>query len=179
MRTAATIASTYAILEIAENVIGVGTGFAKFDMTGLTLSQIKESIKRIEGKIDVLLETPLKLAKDRFRAAMNMIIHKDLKKAYETLNTVIDHATQAFYYMDSEDMTMKNFEACIQATQLLMFANIARFCYDEKSETFVPFLTLQREKKSMILNLSDLNDQRLSCFHYFVSFFLWYDFTFL
>ena len=63
-RTAATIASTYAILEIAENVIGVGTGFAKFDTTGLTLAQIKESIKRIEGKIDVLLETPLKLAMD-------------------------------------------------------------------------------------------------------------------
>ena len=150
VRTAATIASTYAILEIAENVIGVGSGFVKFDTTGLTLAQIKESIKRIEGKIDVLLETPLKLAKDRFRAAMNMIIHKDLKKAYETLNTVIDHATQAFYYMDSEDMTIKNFEACIQATQLLIFANIARFCYDEKSEAFLPFLNLTEEKKSMI-----------------------------
>ena len=150
LRTAATVASTYAILEIAENVIGVGSGFVKFDTTGLTLAQIKESIKRIEGKIDVLLETPLKLAKDRFRAAMNMIIHKDLKKAYETLNTVIDHATQAFYYMDSEDMTIKNFEACIQATQLLIFANIARFCYDEKSEAFLPFLNLTEEKKSMI-----------------------------
>ena len=34
MRTAATIATTYAILEIAQNVIGVGTGFVKMDMTG-------------------------------------------------------------------------------------------------------------------------------------------------
>ena len=64
MRTAATIASTYAILEIAENVLGVGTGFAKMDFTGLTLAQIKETVKRIEGKIDIILETPLKQAKE-------------------------------------------------------------------------------------------------------------------
>ena len=150
VRTAATIASTYAILEIAENVIGVGSGFVKFDTTGLTLAQIKESIKRIEGKIDVLLETPLKLAKDRLRAALNMISNEDPKKAYETLNTVIDHATQAFYYMDSEDMSLKSFEACIQATQLLIFANVARFIYDENSGSFLPFLTLSMQKKRMI-----------------------------
>ena len=77
-------------------------------MTGITLALIRESIKNIEGKIDVLLETPLKLAKDRFRAALNMVTHKELKKAYETLNSVIDNSTQAFYYMDSKDMTMKN-----------------------------------------------------------------------
>ena len=119
-------------------------------MTGITLALIRESIKNIEGKIDVLLETPLKLAKDRFRAALNMVTHKELKKAYETLNSVIDNSTQAFYYMDSKDMTMKNFEACIQATQLLIFSNVARFCYDEKTETFLPFQTLSMEKKSMI-----------------------------
>ena len=52
MRTAATIASTCAILEIAVNVLGVGTGFSKMNMTGVTLSQIKESIKIIPGKFD-------------------------------------------------------------------------------------------------------------------------------
>ena len=78
-----------------------------------TLAQIKESIKRIEGKIDILLETPLKLAKDRFRAALNMVIHKDQKKAFETLKDVVDQGTTAFYYMDSNEMTMKNFGACI------------------------------------------------------------------
>ena len=65
MRTVATIASTYATLEIAEKVIGIGTGFAELNMSGLKLAQIKDSIKKIEGKIDVLLEIPLKLAKDR------------------------------------------------------------------------------------------------------------------
>ena len=150
MRTAATVASTYAILEIAENVIGVGSGFVKMDMTSITLSHIKESVKRIEGKIDILLETPLKLAKDRFRAALNMISNEDPKKAYETLKDVVDHATQAFYYMDSEDMSLKSFEACVQATQLLIFSNVARFSYDENSGSFLPFLTLSMQKKRMI-----------------------------
>ena len=150
VRTAATVASTYAVLEIAENVIGVGTGFAKMDMTGLTLAQIKESIKRIEGKIDIILEAPLKQAKDRFRAALNMISHKNQKKAFDTLKDVIDHANQAFYYSDSNDMTMTDLEACVQATQLLIFSNIARFSYDESSEIFLPFLTLPSEDKAMI-----------------------------
>ena len=54
MRTAATIASTYAILEIA----GVGTAL-------------------------VLLETPLKLAKDQFRTALSIIGNEDPEKACE------------------------------------------------------------------------------------------------
>ena len=140
VRTAATIASTYAVLEIAENVVGVGSGFVKMDMSGLTLAQIKESLKKIEGKINIILETPLKQAKDRFRAALNMIIHKDQKKAFNELKDVIHYATKAFYYMDSNDMTITDLEACVQATQLLIFSNIARFSYDESSETFLPFL---------------------------------------
>ena len=68
-----------------------------------------------------------------------MVIHKDQKKAYEMLKDVVDQGTTAYYYMDSNEMTMKNLEACVQATQLLIFSNIARFCYDEKSETFLPF----------------------------------------
>ena len=120
------------------------------DFTGLTLAQIKETVKRIEGKIDIVLETPLKQAKDRFRASLNMISHKNQEKAYETLKDVLDHATQAFYYMDSNDMTMADLEACVQATQLLIFSNIARFSYDKSSETFLPFLTLPMEDKAMI-----------------------------
>ena len=119
-------------------------------MTGLTLAQIQKSIKRIEGKIDIILETPLKQAKDRFLAALNMISHKKQKIAYETLKDVIDHASQAFHYKVSKDMTIADLEACIQATQLLIFSYIARFSYDEGSETFLPFLTLSMEDKSMI-----------------------------
>merc|ERR1711911_346798 len=107
-------------------------------MNGLTLAQIKESIQRIEGKITTILETPLKQAKDRFRAALNMMSHDDPKKAYKTLKDVLDHATQAFYYMDSNDMSMTELEACVQASQLLIFSNIARFSYDESSKSFLP-----------------------------------------
>ena len=119
-------------------------------MTGLTLAQIKETIKRIEGKIYIILETPLKQAKDRFRAAFNMISHKDQKKAYDELKEVIHYATKAFFYMDSRDMTIADLEACVQATQLLIFSNILKFCYDESSETFLPFLTLSMIDKAKI-----------------------------
>ena len=130
------------------------------DMTGVTLAQIKESIKFLPGKFDKNLETPLKQAKDRFRTALNMISHKNQKRAFVTFNDVIDHATQAFYYMDSNDMTITDLEACAQAVQLLVFSKIARYCYDESSESFLPFLTHSMEDKAMTATeLMDIVDR--------------------
>ena len=88
--------------------------------------------------------------KKEFRSALNMISHKNQEKAYEMLKDVIDHARKGFYYLDSNEMTMSDFQACVQATQLLIFSNIARFSYDKNSETFLPFLTLSIEDKAMI-----------------------------
>ena len=161
-RTSATIASAYAILEIAVNVLGVGTGFAKINMTKVTLAQIKESIEIIPGKFDKNLERPLKLAIDRFRAALNMISHENQKRAYETFKDVIDNTSQVFYYMETKDMTLTDLEACVQAIQLLIFSNIARFSYDESTGTFLPFLTLPMQDKAMIATeIMDIVDRCL------------------
>ena len=40
--------------------------------------------------------------------------------------------------------------ACVQAVELLIFSNIAKFSYDESTGTFLPFLTLNMENKAMI-----------------------------
>ena len=131
-------------------------------MNGVTLTQIKDSIKINQGKFHETLKKPLKMAIDRFRAAFNMISHENQKRAYDTFKDVIDNATQVFYYMETNDMTLADLGACVQATQLLIFSNIARFCYDESSEAFLPFLTLPIEDKAMIATeLMDIVDRCL------------------
>ena len=92
----------------------------------------------------------MKLAKDRFRAAINMIINEDPEKAYEMFRNVIDHTIQGFYYMDSNRMTLSDLEAFVQTVQLLIFSSIARFSYDGRSGAFLPFLTLPMKKKAII-----------------------------
>ena len=64
------IISTFAVLEFAQNVLNVGSGFTKMDLSGITLMQIKETVKRIEGKVDTLLEAPLKKAPMHFESAI-------------------------------------------------------------------------------------------------------------
>ena len=50
-QSAAYILTIFSIMEIGEHVLGIGSGLAKLEMTGFHLAQIKESLKRIEGKI--------------------------------------------------------------------------------------------------------------------------------
>ena len=46
--------SSHCVLEAANNIIAVGTGFVKLDLSTLTLSSILDTVKRIERKFDRL-----------------------------------------------------------------------------------------------------------------------------
>ena len=55
--------STFAILEFGQKVFNVGSGFTKMDLSALTINQIKNTVKRIEEKVNKTLQAPLKNAK--------------------------------------------------------------------------------------------------------------------
>ena len=89
------IVSTFAVLEVAQNVLNVGSGFTKMELSGITLMQIKETVKRIEGKVDRMLEAPLKNAKMHCDSAITRISHKRMEDAYHLFDKVINEATNA------------------------------------------------------------------------------------
>ena len=62
LASAAYILTTIVILETAQHVLNIGSGFHKMDMSALTIHQIKETVKRIEEKVDKLLAEPLNTA---------------------------------------------------------------------------------------------------------------------
>ena len=140
------IISTFAVLEFAQNVLNVGSGFTKMDLSGITLMQIKETVQRIEGKVDKMLEAPLKNAKMHCEDAITSITFKQTKEAFGTFGTVINEATHAYTLLDDRDISIKDFNGFIQAIQLLIFAKVARTSYDEKRDCFLPMSLLHREK---------------------------------
>ena len=85
LETAAYVLTTYAVLEVAENVFQVGKGFTSLDLTGFKLYQIKKGIDRIEKKVDKLLEAPIKLASRYYDDALDMLICKQFKDAFDNL----------------------------------------------------------------------------------------------
>ena len=88
--------TNYAILETAEHVFSIGSGFVKADMTGFTLTQILQTVQRIEGKVDTMLKEPLNSAIDFFDSAILEIKRESFKDAYNSLDKVIENATKAF-----------------------------------------------------------------------------------
>ena len=96
------IISTFAVLEFAQNVLNVGSGFTKMDLSGITLMQIKETVQRIEGKVDKMLEAPLKNAKMHCEDAITSITFKKTKEAFNTFDKVINEATHAYNLLDNK-----------------------------------------------------------------------------
>ena len=103
---------------MAEHVLGIGKGFTKIDMTAFTLFQIKTIVKRIEKKLDKILETPLNMAIDNFGSAMNLIINGEFKDAYDTLKSnVAQNARQAFYFKGGHNISLTDAEGMMSAAR--------------------------------------------------------------
>ena len=104
------IISTFAVLEFAQNVLNVGSGFTKMDLSGITLMQIKETVQRIEGKVDQMLEAPLKNAKTHCDSAITRISNKFMEDAYHLFDKVINEATKAYNLLNKKDISMNDFQ---------------------------------------------------------------------
>ena len=136
----------------SKNLLIIGSGFSKLDMNALTMNQIRESTKRIEEKLEVILGTPLKEAKRYFNSAIKMIEQGEYEEAYETIkHLVIPRATTAFYYAARKNISPDEFEACMGAAKILIFSNLIRFSYDKKEKMFLPFQSISSNKKELIL----------------------------
>ena len=126
--------TTFAVLETAEQVFNVGSGFTKLDMTGFTLNRIKNIVESIEKKIDIVLKTPLKKALDYLQSAVTFITQQMYKEAFHKLDIVEQEATTAFHYSSQT----ANLRESVSTVKLLVFSKVMRCCYDEKTKVFLP-----------------------------------------
>ena len=64
--TQASILGTYELTKAAlmdsVELIGIGAGLAKIDMTGFAIAQLRAEVEELGRKLDVILGAPLKLA---------------------------------------------------------------------------------------------------------------------
>ena len=76
--------TNFAILETAQHVFNIGSGFTKADMTGFTLKQILETVQKIDENVDKMLKEPLNSAIKYFRIAVTEIESENFKDAYNS-----------------------------------------------------------------------------------------------
>ena len=75
----------------------------------LTAHQVLEALKRIEGKIDKQLKTPLKMAVNGYKTVMNAVRTANFKEAYTQLHDLIRDARQAFHYANDEEIEIESY----------------------------------------------------------------------
>ena len=155
------IITSFALLEFGQNVLNIGSGFTKMDLSGITLKQIKETVQRIEEKVDRLLETPLKNAKEHFDFAITRVTHGVNKEACAYFDKVIAEGTAAFNNIENKKITIPGFQACIESARLVIFSQIAKDSYDEKKECFLPFILLKKRNRGCIVE--DLEKHVTKC----------------
>ena len=122
----------------------------KFDMTALTLHQIKKSVKQIDRKVSKLLRAPLLNAIDHFNEVTDYFLSKKFEKAYITVDKVLNNATDAFNKIADENIDMETFADCVKAVQLLIFSKIISESYDSKQKIFLPYAKLSKDTKEVI-----------------------------
>ena len=150
VETATYVLTTFAVLEVAENVFNIGAGFSSMDLTGIKLNQIQKGMERIEKKVDKLLQAPLKMAARFYDSALDMVMARKFKDAFDTLNKVIDEATRAFEYTADKVINIETYKECIHAVILITFSTIMKNCYDHTGHCFLPYSSQAKRTKKLI-----------------------------
>ena len=142
--------TTMVVLDVAQDILNVGSAAYKIDMTALTLHQIKDIVERIEKKVDKLLKEPLETAQSFLSDAITEIINDFYEESFETLQKVIDNAKKALNLVKGKNISIESFGDYIKAARLIAFSTILRHSYDRKEKVFLPKFLLSSKSENVI-----------------------------
>ena len=151
MQDATFILSKVIILETAQNIFNTGSGIKNFNMDSFTLAKILKIVKRIEEKVNLILDTPLELSIKTLKSVINILEAGENNEALEYVKQMDNHAMQAVEY-SKKGRLKEDFEFAVIATQLQVFAKIILFSFDKEKNQFLPFSILPTKKKELIGN---------------------------
>ena len=139
------LSTTCVVLTAASNV-------SSMKFPDWTMYKVLASLKRIEGNLKTILETPLKKAIDTFDFILDAVVFGKFESAYEKLEKLIDNAETAFHYADGNEgkLSIVSYRECAKATRLLMFGHLLKESYDKSQKAFVTPDNLQPTEVALI-----------------------------
>ena len=144
------VCAQFAILEAAENIFHYGAGFTKLDLTGFTLKQILDIVKKIANDVEVILNAPQKETVLHFQSIINMIQHDRNEEAYDKLKLVDEKGTQAVVYADRKSISVQVYEETLKVVHILISSKILFFGYDKEKKFFLPTSILDENTRILI-----------------------------
>ncbi|XP_063719322.1 uncharacterized protein LOC134846066 [Symsagittifera roscoffensis] len=120
--------------------------------TGLTLGQMKMTLKDIKKMVKIILSAPLQIAGKKTLSAINFLENKQIKLTVQQFWFALQDAQQAFEFAISQGNSIENLEHAAKASQIIVLAKFCTLSYDEQSETIEPFYVLDDDKQKAIAN---------------------------
>ena len=167
--TQASILGTYELTKAAlmgsVDLIGIGTGLAKIDMSGLAIAQLRAEVEELGRKLDVILGAPLKLAVKNLNMALIKMENQDIEGTVRELHEVKRHAMQAFVYAEGQGKKKGNLKNGVFALQMKICAEVLIQGYDKDENKISPFYLLPDDRKRMIGQLVEADVKNAKEFH--------------
>ena len=167
--TKASILGTYELTKAAlmdsVELIGIGAGLAKIDMTGFAIAQLRAEVEELGRKLDVILGAPLKLAVQNLNMALIKMENHDIEGTVRELYEVKRHAMQAFVYAEGQGKKKGNLKNGVFALQIKICAEVLIQGYDKDENKISPFYLLPDDRKRMIGQLVEADVKNAKAFH--------------
>ena len=136
--------------EFAYHLVGIGGSFTSFNLTALTLTQIRRTLEDTRKKIQTVLDTPLLTAIDKFLTAINLLQNFQVEEAITSFRSAANDALTAFHYAEKQGYELKNLRDVYTATKFIVFAKLCIYSYDKNTQTIQPFVLLDSNKQNVI-----------------------------
>ena len=156
---------TKAALVDSVELIGIGAGLAKFDVTSFAIAELRAEVEELSRKLDVILGAPLKLAIQNLNMAMIKMEHKDIAGTVQELYELKRNAMQAFVYAEGLGHKKKNLKNGVFALQLKICAEVLIQGYDRDENKITPFYLLPDDKKKLVGQLVEADVKNAIAFH--------------
>ena len=150
IQSASYILSSAAVLQIAQSVFDLGSGFDGFNLQGLKIHQIKQSIEKVQKKIDKMMLNPLHVAYEMFKTGYNEIEAKRFEEAQKSFTTVIEKANEGLENLQDKSIKIGTFKFCVHALKMIMCSKINKYCYNLKTNSFLPYFNLTKSDQMLI-----------------------------
>merc|ERR1719312_2173011 len=162
-QTLITTLSYVALAEFAQQVLGLGSGFASMDFQGIAIAQINQKLDLLIKNVGALLREPLESAKEFFEQALLHFGNGDLEQCIKRLEEVNKNATKALSLLNSTGNEDTKLDDLLCTTRLLIFADIvpATIATTDKGKVFTPPTKQTMDQRMKVSNLVAHHLQKL------------------
>ena len=153
-KDAAYILTKVVILETFR-ALEIGAGFTSTDLTGFTLAKIQAIVEDIQRKLNIVLESPLKLSLESYWNAVNQFQHGEIGRTLKEAEMMQYQARKALTYIipRAKGFDMQALKDAAVAATLAVMAEVMRSSFDKEKKSIQPFYLLTKEKKSIVVNV--------------------------